>query len=150
MLVLCREEEKKTTLFTEKERQWPAAFLGGQRSFVGKTGSQDFQDLPGPLAGHLPQLPTILIAPVGHQPLSCPFPFGPPLCPMLRPPAFRQSCLPKLTAWRQDSEGQIPCRIPGAYLSHSCEPDRHSQPLDAIIHGQSLCTGSPLKDQPQA
>lgn len=47
MLVLCREEKKKTTLFTEKERQWPVAFLEGQRSFVGKTGSQDFQDLPG-------------------------------------------------------------------------------------------------------
>lgn len=25
----------------------PVAFLGGQRPFVGKTGSEDFQDLPG-------------------------------------------------------------------------------------------------------
>lgn len=105
---MCRGEKKKTTLFTEKERQWPVAFLEGTEVFCWKNRKPGFPGPVRPLAGHLPQLPPILIAPASHQRLSCPFPFGPPLCPMLKSPGLRQSCLPKLTAWRQDSRSEGP------------------------------------------
>lgn len=51
-LFWCQEQKRKTALFMEKAekaspRGWPVAFLGRQRPFVGKTGSEDFQDPRG-------------------------------------------------------------------------------------------------------
>lgn len=45
----CAKKRKKTTLFTEKARPplLAGGLPGGQRPFVGKTGSQDFQDPSG-------------------------------------------------------------------------------------------------------
>lgn len=147
----CVERKRRKQPCLRKRKPVASGLPGGTEVFCWKNRKPGFPGPARPLAGHLPQLPSILIAPASHQLLSCPAPSGPLLCPMLRPPAFRQSCLPKLTAWRQDSpsEGQVPYRTPDAHLSHSCEPDRLSRPLVAIIREQLLRVGSPLRDQPQ-
>lgn len=62
-LLLCQEEKGKQPCLRKRRVRccWPAAFLGGQKPFVGKTGSKDFQDPAGrPPAGRSAQLPLIL------------------------------------------------------------------------------------------
>lgn len=46
---------------------WPAAFLGGQRLFVGKTGREDFQDPSGHPPAARPSFRRFSAASAGHQ-----------------------------------------------------------------------------------
>lgn len=75
----------------------PVAFLGGTEVLCWKNRKPGFPGPARPLAGHLPQLPPILIASASHQLLSCLSSFGPPLCQAVcqRPQHGDRTLLPR-------------------------------------------------------
>lgn len=128
------------------------AFLGGTEVLCWENRKPGFPGPARPPAGHLPQLPPILIASASHQLLLL------SVLVWSIPLAGTQasSFQAKLSAKACSVETRTLLQR-GAYLTElrchllpSCEPDRHSQPLDAIIHEPPISGGSPLRDQPQA
>lgn len=144
ILVLWREEKKKTALFTEKLP--PASGLpGGTEVLCWKNRKPGFPGPARPPAGHLPQLPPILIASASHQllaPLS--------ILTWSIPLAGTQAKLPAKACSMEIGLSFRGAGISQSPLSNLYTAVNLTGTASLLIHEPPDPEGSPLRDQPQA